>query len=145
MPRRSGVFLGERLGLTRGSFKEELEMGKMILVVDDSASMRQVVCFAVSAAGYEVLEACDGVEAVSKLSTPVDMMITDLNMPRMDGIDLIRHVRTKSAYKHIPILMLTTESQPAKKEAAKAAGATCWMVKPFRPDQLLAVVGRVLA
>jgi two-component system chemotaxis response regulator CheY len=69
--------------------------------------------------------------------------VTDLNMPGMDGIDLIKHIRTKSAHKYIPILMLTTESQPAKKEAAKAAGATCWMVKPFRPEQLLAVVSRV--
>ena len=120
-------------------------MAKTILTVDDSASMRQAVSFALRAAGYEVMEASDGIEAMTKLSGPVHMMITDLNMPRMDGIDLIRHVRTKSIHKHIPILMLTTESQPAKMEAARAAGATCWMVKPFRPDQLLAVVTRVLA
>lgn len=126
-------------------FLEEAEMAKTILTVDDSASMRQVICFALIAAGYEVMEASDGIDAMAKLSGPVDMVITDLNMPRMDGIDLIKHVRTKSIHKHIPILMLTTESQPAKKEAAKAAGATCWMVKPFRPDQLLAVVTRVLA
>jgi two-component system chemotaxis response regulator CheY len=73
------------------------------------------------------------------------MVITDLNMPNMDGIELIKHIRTRSSHKHIPILMLTTESQPAKKEAAKAAGATGWIVKPFRPDQLLAAVNRVLA
>jgi two-component system chemotaxis response regulator CheY len=91
------------------------------------------------------MEACDGTEAVAKLSGPINMVITDLNMPRMDGIDLIKHIRTQSSHKHIPILMLTTESQPAKKEAARAAGATCWMVKPFKPDQLLAVVSRVLA
>jgi two-component system chemotaxis response regulator CheY len=119
-------------------------MAKMILTVDDSASMRQAVSFALAAAGYDVLEAVDGIEAVARLSGPVDMVITDLNMPGMDGIDLIRHIRTKSNHKYIPILMLTTESQPAKKEAAKAAGATCWMVKPFRPEQLLAVVSRVL-
>jgi two-component system chemotaxis response regulator CheY len=119
-------------------------MAKVILTVDDSISMRQVVSFALRAAGYDVVEAGDGVEAVAKLAGPVDMVITDLNMPRMDGIDLIKHVRTQSIRKHIPILMLTTESQPARKEAAKAAGATCWMVKPFRPEQLLAVVSRVL-
>jgi two-component system chemotaxis response regulator CheY len=107
--------------------------------------MRQAVSFALLAAGYEVIEASDGADAVAKLAEPVDMVITDLNMPRMDGIDLIRHIRTKSARKHIPILMLTTESHSAKKEAAKAAGATCWMVKPFRPEQLVAVVSRVLA
>jgi two-component system chemotaxis response regulator CheY len=107
--------------------------------------MRQVVAFALRAAGYDVIEAGDGTEAVAKLSQPIHMVITDLNMPRMDGIELIKHIRTGSAHKHIPILMLTTESQPAKKEAAKAAGATCWMVKPFRPEQLLTVVSRVLA
>jgi two-component system chemotaxis response regulator CheY len=117
----------------------------MILTVDDSTSVRQMVSFTLRAAGYDVVEAGDGVEAVARLSGSVHMVITDLNMPRMDGIDLIRHIRTKSLHKHIPILMLTTESQPAKKEAAKAAGATCWMVKPFRPEQLLAVVSRVLA
>src|ERR1700722_11858770 len=117
----------------------------MILTVDDSISMRQVVAFALLAAGDEVTEASDGVDAVAKLSGSVDMVITDLNMPRMDGIELIRHIRTQSIHKHIPILMLTTESQPAKKEAAKAAGATGWIVKPFRPEQLLAAVSRVLA
>jgi two-component system, chemotaxis family, chemotaxis protein CheY len=120
-------------------------MAKTILAVDDSISMRQAVSFALSAAGYDVLEAGDGTEAVAKLSGAVHMVITDLNMPKMDGIELIKHIRTNSAHKHIPILMLTTESQPAKKDAAKAAGATCWMVKPFRPEQLVAVVSRVLA
>jgi two-component system chemotaxis response regulator CheY len=119
-------------------------MAKMILAVDDSVSMRQLVSFALSAAGYNVIEAGNGAEAVAKLSASVDMVITDLNMPKMDGIELITHIRTKSAHKHIPIIMLTTESQPAKKEAAKAAGATGWMVKPFRPEQLLATVSRVL-
>ena len=120
-------------------------MAKMILAVDDSVSMRQVVSFALVSAGYEVTEAIDGSDAVAKLSGQIDMVITDLNMPRMDGIELIRHIRTKSSHKHIPILMLTTESQPEKKEAAKSAGATCWMVKPFKPEQLLSVVSRVLA
>jgi two-component system chemotaxis response regulator CheY len=125
-------------------------MPKTILTVDDSASMRQAVSFALRAAGYDVIEAGDGTEAVAKLSDPihlsepVHMVITDLNMPKMDGIELIEHIRTRSNHKHIPILMLTTESQPAKKEAAKAAGATGWIVKPFRPEQLLAAVSRVL-
>ena|ERR1017187_3487185 len=119
-------------------------MAKTILAVDDSLSMLQAVSFTLRAAGFEVVEASDGADAVAKLAGPIRMVITDLNMPKMDGIDLIKHIRTKSAHKHIPILMLTTESQTAKKEAAKAAGATCWMVKPFRPEQLLAVVGRVL-
>lgn len=120
-------------------------MAKTILTVDDSASMRQVISFALQSAGYDVIEAGDGTEAVSKLNRAVHMVITDLNMPEMDGIELIRYIRTQSPHKHIPILMLTTESQPQKKEAAKAAGATCWMVKPSRPDQLTNVVGRVLA
>ena len=119
-------------------------MPKTILTVDDSISMRQAITFALQGAGYDVIEAGDGTEAVGKLSQPIHMVITDLNMPRMDGIELIKHIRTNSPHKHIPILMLTTESQPAKKEAAKAAGATCWMVKPFRPEQLLSVVSRVL-
>ncbi|MEO8661292.1 MAG: response regulator [Bryobacteraceae bacterium] len=119
-------------------------MPKMILAVDDSASMRQAVSFALQAAGFEVTEASNGADAVTKLSPSIHMVITDLNMPGMDGIELIRHIRTKSSHKHIPIMMLTTESQPAKKEAAKAAGATCWMVKPFKPEQLVAVVHRVL-
>jgi two-component system chemotaxis response regulator CheY len=119
-------------------------MPKTILTVDDSISMRQVISFALKSAGYQVIEASDGTDAVAKLSPAIHMVITDLNMPKMDGIELIKHIRTRSAQKHLPILMLTTESEPAKKEAAKAAGATCWMVKPFRPDQLLSVVSRVL-
>ncbi len=120
-------------------------MAKTILAVDDSRSMLQAISFALRSAGFEVVEASDGTDAVTKLEGAIHMVITDLNMPRMDGITLIKHIRTKSVHKHIPILMLTTESQPAKKEAAKAAGATCWMVKPFRPEQLLSVIGRVLA
>jgi two-component system chemotaxis response regulator CheY len=117
----------------------------MILTVDDSASMRQMVSFALRAAEYDVVEAGDGTDAVAKLTEPIHMVITNLNMPKMDGIELIKHIRTRSNHKHIPILMLTTESQPAKKEAAKVAGVTGWIVKPFRPEQLLAAVSRVLA
>jgi two-component system chemotaxis response regulator CheY len=120
-------------------------MNKVIMTVDDSASVRQMVCFALKEAGYEVVEASDGRDALVKLNeSPVDMLITDLNMPNMDGIDLIRGVRAGSSHKFIPIIMLTTESQPVKKQEGKAAGATGWIVKPFKPDQLLAVIRKVL-
>jgi two-component system, chemotaxis family, chemotaxis protein CheY len=120
-------------------------MSKTIMTVDDSASVRQMVSFTLKGAGYEVVEACDGKEAVSKLSgSPVHMVITDLNMPNLDGIGLIRAIRANASYKFIPIIMLTTESQGSKKEEGKSAGATGWIVKPFKPEQLLAVVKKVL-
>ena len=119
-------------------------MGKVILTVDDSASVRGLVSFTLRAAGNEVVEAIDGFDALSKLSRDIQLIITDLNMPRMDGIELIKQVRKGSTHKYVPILVLTTESQPAKKQEAKAAGATGWIVKPFRPEQLLSVVDRVL-
>ena len=119
-------------------------MGKAILTVDDSASVRQMVSFTLRTAAYQVAEAVDGCDALSKLTGDIQLIITDLNMPRMDGIELIKQVRTNSKCKYVPILVLTTESQEAKKQAAKSAGATGWIVKPFRPEQLLAVVHRVL-
>ncbi len=119
-------------------------MPKKIMTVDDSASVRQMVVMTLKNAGYEVVEASDGKDALSKLSGPVDMIITDLNMPNMDGITLIKNVRAQSQYKFIPIVMLTTESQAEKKQEGKTAGATGWIVKPFKPDQLLAVVQKVL-
>jgi two-component system chemotaxis response regulator CheY len=120
-------------------------MGKTIITVDDSASVRQMVSFTLRNAGYEVIEAVDGKDAVSKLAgAAVHMMITDLNMPNMDGIELIRHVRADAGHKFIPIIMLTTESQGMKKQQGKDAGATGWIVKPFKPDQLLAVVRKVI-
>ena len=120
-------------------------MGKMIMTVDDSASVRQMVAFTLRDAGYDVLEASDGKDALAKLSgMTVQMVITDLNMPNLDGIGLIRSLRAEAAYKFIPIIMLTTESQAEKKQEGKAAGATGWIVKPFNPDQLLAVVKKVL-
>lgn len=120
-------------------------MGKRILIVDDSASMRQMVSFTLKGAGYEVTEAVDGKDALGKLAgLPFQMIVTDLNMPVMDGIELIRAVRTGAAYKFIPIIMLTTESQESRKQEGKTAGATGWIVKPFKPEQLVAVVKKVI-
>jgi len=120
-------------------------MGKLIMTADDSASVRQMVAFTLKQNGYEVVEAVDGQDALSKLSVKkVDMLLTDLNMPKLDGIGLIKGVRAGSLNKFIPIVMLTTESQDAKKAEGKTAGATGWIVKPFKPEQLLAVVKKVL-
>jgi two-component system, chemotaxis family, chemotaxis protein CheY len=120
-------------------------MGKVIMTVDDSASVRQMVSFTLKQAGFEVLEACDGQDALNRMTgTAIHMIITDLNMPRLDGIGLIKGVRAQAVYKFIPIVMLTTESQIEKKQEGKQAGATGWIVKPFKPDQLLAVVRKVL-
>ncbi len=120
-------------------------MGKKIITVDDSTSVRQMVSFTLKDAGYEVMEAVDGRDALSKLNGgQVHMVITDLNMPNLDGIGLIRELRANPNYKFTPIVMLTTESQDSKKQEGKAAGATGWIVKPFKPDQLLAVVKKVL-
>lgn len=119
-------------------------MSKRIMTVDDSSSVRQMVGFTLKDAGYEVVEAVDGKDALSKLSGTVDMIITDLNMPNMDGIELIRQVRALPDYKFVPIVMLTTESQAEKKSVGKEAGATGWIVKPFKPEQLLAVVKKVV-
>ena len=120
-------------------------MAKTILTADDSASMRQMVTFTLKGAGYEVVEAVDGKDGLSMISkSKVDMIITDLNMPNMDGIEMIRNVRTMPQYKFIPIILLTTESQDGKKKEGKAAGATGWITKPFKPEQLLAVIKKVL-
>ena len=120
-------------------------MSKCIMSVDDSASIRQMVSFTLKGAGYETVDAVDGQDALSKLNShPVDMIITDLNMPNLDGIGLIRSVRSNPAYRFIPIIMLTTESQDAKKQEGKQAGATGWIVKPFKPEQLIAVIRKVL-
>ena len=119
-------------------------MGKVILTVDDSASMRQMVKFTLSDAGYTVIEAVDGQDALTKMSEPVNLVITDLNMPNLDGIGLIRKVRANPACKGIPIIMLTTESQESRKQEGKAAGATGWIVKPFTKQQMLAVVKKVI-
>jgi two-component system, chemotaxis family, chemotaxis protein CheY len=113
--------------------------------VDDSASMRQMVAFTLKGAGYDVIEAGDGQEALSLAkSKKVNLVLTDVNMPKMDGIALIRALRGLPDYKFTPMLMLTTESAADKKQEGKAAGATGWLVKPFNPDQLLATIKKVL-
>lgn len=121
-------------------------MAKVIMTADDSASVRQMVTFTLKQGGYEVVEAVDGKDALQKLASnnKVDMLITDLNMPNLDGIGLIKGARALPRCKFIPIVMLTTESQDSKKQEGKAAGATGWIVKPFKPEQLMAVVKKVL-
>ncbi len=120
-------------------------MAKTIITVDDSASVRQMVGFTLKEAGYQVIEASDGRDAVSKMNgRQINLVVTDLNMPNMDGIELIKNVRANPAYKFIPILMLTTESQTEKKVEGKKAGATGWIIKPFQPEQLLNVVRKVI-
>ena len=118
---------------------------KSILAVDDSASMRQMVRYTLEGAGYEVVQAADGVEALDLAKTRgVDLVLTDVNMPRMDGITLVKELRGLDSYKFTPMLVLTTEAGPETKQRGKQAGATGWIVKPFNPDQLLATIARVL-
>lgn len=116
-----------------------------ILAVDDSASMRQMVVMTLKGAGYDVVEAVDGVAALQLAkSKAFNLVLTDVNMPKMDGITLTRELRALPAYKFTPILTLTTESAAEKKQEGKAAGATGWIVKPFNPEQLISTVKRVL-
>ena len=120
-------------------------MPKKILIVDDSESIREVVSFTLENEGFEVLVANDGTDALKfHDGREIDMIITDLHMPEMDGITLIKHVREMEAYQRIPILFLTTESQTAKKMEAKEAGATGWIIKPFVPAKLIAALQKVL-
>jgi len=120
-------------------------MPKTVLTVDDSASVRQIVAFTLSQGGYHVIEAIDGRDGLAKLhGSNCDMIITDLNMPNLDGIGMIREVRKDSTHRTVPIVMLTTESQEGRKQEGKTAGATGWIIKPFKPEQLLAVVKRVI-
>ncbi len=116
-----------------------------VLAVDDSASMRQMVSFTLKGAGYNVIEAVDGQDALNKAqSATPDIVLTDVNMPIMDGITLIKELRKLPNYKHIPMLMLTTETAGDKKSEGKAAGATGWLVKPFNPDQLINTIKKVI-
>lgn len=118
---------------------------KTIMTVDDSASLRQMVKFVLRDGGYEVVEAVDGLDALSKLNgREMHLFLSDINMPNMDGLELTRRLRAIPQYKFVPIILLTTESHPEKKQEGKAAGATAWIVKPFHPDQLLAVIKKVV-
>jgi two-component system chemotaxis response regulator CheY len=118
---------------------------KRILTVDDSSSVRQMVGFTLRKAGYEVAEAVDGRDGLTKVGAgKFDLIITDLNMPNVDGIELITTVRKIPEYKFVPILMLSTESQAEKKDAGRKAGATGWIVKPFNAEQLVAVVQKLV-
>ena len=120
-------------------------MAKTILIVDDSASLRQVVAIALKGGGYDVLEACDGKDALGKLTgQKIHLIISDVNMPNMNGIEFVKAVKQLATYKFTPIIMLTTESQEDKKQEGQAAGAKAWVVKPFKPEQMLAAVAKLV-
>ncbi len=120
-------------------------MGKTILIVDDSASLRQVVSIALKGAGYDVIDACDGVDALKKLDgRKIHLIISDVNMPNMDGITFVREAKKNPSYKFTPVIMLTTEAGDDKKQAGQAAGAKAWVVKPFQPPQMLAAVSKLI-
>lgn len=120
-------------------------MEKTVLAIDDSASIRQMVSFTLKSAGYSVIEAVDGVDGLDKArNKAVNLVLTDQNMPRMDGLTLIKSLRGMTQYKSVPILMLTTESSDAMKAQGRAAGATGWLVKPFDPQKLVEVVKKVI-
>ncbi len=119
-------------------------MAKLIMIVDDSASMRRVVGIALKGAGYDVIEGCDGKDALKKLTgQKVHLIISDVNMPVMDGITFLKSVKQIPAYKFTPVIMLTTESAEDKKREGQAAGARAWVVKPFQPEQLVSAVQRL--
>ncbi len=118
---------------------------KTVMTIDDSASIRQVVSITLKKAGYEVIEAHDGKDALSKLTgQKIHLMLCDVNMPNMDGISFLKQIKQDPNYKFTPIIMLTTESQEAKKMEGKAAGARAWVVKPFKPEHMLATVEKLI-
>ena len=119
-------------------------MAKTIMTIDDSPTMRQMVNLTLSEAGYAVIEAVDGLDALAKINGHrIDLFLSDVNMPNLDGIELTRRLRANPGTRFTPVVLVTTESQVEKKIAGKAAGASGWIIKPFNPDQLLAVVKRV--
>ncbi|WP_018151818.1 response regulator [Leeia oryzae] len=118
---------------------------KVIMVVDDSASLRQVVSIALKGAGYDVLEGCDGKDALSKLTgQKINLVISDVNMPNMDGISFVQELKKKPEYKFTPVIMLTTESGDDMKSKGQAAGVKAWVVKPFKPDQMISAVSKLI-
>ena len=120
-------------------------MAKTIMIVDDSASLRQVVSISLKGAGYETIEACDGKDALSKLDgVKIHLIISDVNMPNMDGITFLKELKQLSSYKFTPVIMLTTESQESKKAEGQAAGAKAWVVKPFQPQTMLDAVAKLI-
>lgn len=120
-------------------------MAKTIMVVDDSASMRQVVAIALRGAGYDVIEGSDGKDALAKLGgRKVHLIISDVNMPVMDGISFLRELKNTAEHRFTPVIMLTTESSEARKTEGKVAGAKAWVVKPFKPEQILAAVAKLV-
>ena len=120
-------------------------MAKNILIVDDSASVRQVLNITLKSAGYDVIEAKDGQDGLSKLTgQKVHLIVSDVNMPNMDGITLVKEIKQLANYKFTPIIMLTTESEESKKQQGQAAGAKAWVVKPFKPEQMLAAVSKLV-
>lgn len=120
-------------------------MSKTILVVDDSSSVRSVVGIALKSAGYTVIDACDGVDALSKLTGErIHLIVSDVNMPNMDGITFVREAKKLPDYKFTPICMLTTETEASTMQEAKAAGAKAWLVKPFQPPKLLEAVSKLI-
>ncbi len=120
-------------------------MGKKILAVDDSGSLRQMLAFSLKSGGYQVIDAVDGVDGLAKArATQVDLVLTDQNMPNMDGLTLIKSLRGLPEYRAVPILMLTTESSAEMKSLGREAGANGWLVKPFDPNRLLEVVGKLI-
>jgi len=119
-------------------------MKKTILIVDDSSSLRQVVSLALPRAGYDVLEGCDGEDALTKLDgRKIHLIVSDVNMPRMDGLTFLKQVKAHPSYKFTPVIMLTTEAGDAKKQAGREAGAKAWVVKPFNPPVLLDAVSKL--
>jgi len=120
-------------------------MSKTIMTVDDSASVRMMVAFTLKESGYEIVEAVNGVDALEKLENhEISMIVADINMPEMDGITLVKKIRSHKQHRFIPVIMLTTESHESIRERGKEAGATGWIVKPFKPEQLVAVTRKVL-
>lgn len=120
-------------------------MAKTVMVVDDSSSVRLVVGMALKGAGYEVVEAVDGADALRKLDgRKIHLVISDVNMPNMDGLTLLKHIKSLPAYKFTPVIILTTETDAAKKQTGQLGGAKAWVVKPFKPEQLLAAVAKLI-
>jgi two-component system, chemotaxis family, chemotaxis protein CheY len=144
-PQEQSPAPGSAANVDQPSPPVEQPMTKRILTIDDSKTIRDMLMLTLADAGFEVLQAVDGQDGLDVLSRqPVDVVITDINMPRMDGYEVIRQMRSNSAHKTIPILVLTTESETDKKNLAREAGATGWMVKPFDPDRLIATINKVV-